>query len=130
MQLVTAALLVIGVFFILVAAIGVVRMPDLFLRMSAVSKAATLGAACVFAAVALDFGDIGVSARAFAAIAFLILTAPVASHLIGRAGYITGVELWRGTARDDLRGCYDRESHELSATPRLSRWREADEHEA
>ena len=112
-----AALLLIGALFILTATIGIVRMPDLYLRMSAVSKAATLGIACILLGVALIFADVSVSARALAAIIFIMLTAPVASHLIGRAGYITGVPLWQGTIRDDLRGRYDEKTHVLTSQP-------------
>jgi len=112
-----AALLLIGALFILTATIGIVRMPDLYLRMSAVSKAATLGIACILLGVALIFADVSVSARALAAIIFIMLTAPVASHLIGRAGYITGVPLWQGTIRDDLRGRYDEKTHMLTSQP-------------
>lgn len=116
-EILTIALMFVGVVFMLVAAVGIVRMPDLFLRMSAVSKAASLGIACILVAVAVDFGDLGVSLRAVAAALFVMLTAPVASHMIGRAGYITGVPLWQGTTRDDLRGCYHPGSHQLSPEP-------------
>lgn len=50
-----ALLMFIGSFFALVASIGLLRMPDLFMRLSAATKAATLGVALVLAAVALYF---------------------------------------------------------------------------
>ncbi len=69
-DLIVALLLVVGAAFLLLAAIGVIRMPDLFSRMSAATKAATLGVSCLLLAAALHFGQLGVTTRALAAIAF------------------------------------------------------------
>ncbi len=112
-DLVSLLLMLLGAFFMFVAAVGVVRMPDLFLRMSATSKSATLGAACMLLAAAVHFNAFGITTRAVATIAFLFLTAPVAAHRIGRAAYFLGVPLWKGTVRDDLRGQYDAATHRL-----------------
>ena len=104
MQLLISTLLItIGAFFILIAGLGLVRMPDLFLRMSASTKAATLGLGCTLLGVALFFGDFATFIRAGSIIIFLLLTAPVAAHLIGRAAYQDGVPLWDGTQFDDRR---------------------------
>ncbi len=116
-KLIADLLLLLGAAFLLLAAIGVLRMPDVFMRMSAATKAATLGAACMLSAVAVYFSGIGVTTRALAAIAFLLLTAPVAAHMIGRAAYFVGVPLWKGTIRDELRGHYDPLTHTLDGEP-------------
>jgi multicomponent Na+:H+ antiporter subunit G len=117
----TNALLVLGAAFLLLAGVGVLRMPDLFMRMSAATKAATLGIACMLLAVAVHFSGVGITARALAAIAFFLLTAPVAAHMIGRAAYFVGVPLWRGTVRDELRGRYDPQTHELEHAAEIDR---------
>ena len=114
-ELLTAALMLIGALFMLVGSLGVLRMPDLFLRMSASTKAATLGTASILIAVALNFGEIGVASRAGATIVFLLLTAPVAAHLLARAGYFLGVELTDATVIDELSGRYDLETHILDS---------------
>jgi multicomponent Na+:H+ antiporter subunit G len=102
----TAVILVLiatGVAFSLIAAVGLIRLPDLLMRMHAATKAGTLGAGLLLIAAAVGIGDIGVVLRAAAAIVFLLLTAPVAAHLIARAAYRTGqVRLWRGTLSDEL----------------------------
>ena len=109
MQLIISTLLIsVGAFFMLMAGLGLVRMPDLFLRMSASTKAATLGVGCTLLGVAFYFGDFAALIRAGAIIIFLLLTAPVAAHLIGRAAYQDGVPLWTGTQFDDLRRHYSR----------------------
>jgi multicomponent Na+:H+ antiporter subunit G len=109
----TAALLAVGGAFMLIAAVGIVRMPDLFTRMQAGTKAGTLAIGCILLAVAVHFDDFGVGARAVLVIGFFVLTAPVAAHVIARAAYVVGVPLWEGTVRDELRGRYDPDTHEL-----------------
>jgi multicomponent Na+:H+ antiporter subunit G len=99
----TALLLLAGAFFCFVAALGVLRMPDTYLRMHASSKAGTLGCGLVLAAVALHFAEIGVVSRAAMAILFLLLTAPAGAHMIGRAAYRTGVPLWERSVADEWR---------------------------
>jgi multicomponent Na+:H+ antiporter subunit G len=108
-------MILIGSVFAAAAAIGVLRMPDVYIRMHAATKAGTLGSGLILLAVAVSSGDIGVFTRALAAVVFLIITAPIAAHLLGRAAYISGVETWKGTTMDELAGHYDPVTHELSA---------------
>jgi multicomponent Na+:H+ antiporter subunit G len=99
----SAVLLVAGGAVMLLAGVGVVRMPDLFSRMQAATKASSLGVGCLVLAGAVHFGDLAVAARAVLVIAFVFLTAPVAAHLIARAAYADGTPLWEGTIADELR---------------------------
>ncbi len=103
LDIMIATLMFSGSFFALVAAIGLLRMPDLFMRLSATTKAATLGIALVLTAVAFYFNQTGVTGRVIAIIAFVVLTAPVAAHMIGRAAYFNGVPLWKRSVYDELR---------------------------
>jgi multicomponent Na+:H+ antiporter subunit G len=116
LDLITAILLILGAVFVLIAGLGVVRMPDIFLRLSATSKAGTLGVGLMLVATALYFDEAGITARALATLVFLLLTTPVAAHRIGRAAYITGAPLWEGTVQDDLRGRYDQDTHTLAGS--------------
>lgn len=102
-EIVTLALMVVGALFMLVAAIGILRMPDIFMRMSATTKAATLGVGLILLAAAVFFDDLAITSRAVATVVFLLLTAPVAAHMLGRAAYLDGVPLWSGTIADELR---------------------------
>ncbi len=99
---VIALLLSGGTFFALVAALGVVRMPDIYMRLSAASKASTLGASCILAAVALYFASTAVTGKVVAIIAFTLLTTPVAAHMLGRAAYFSGEPLWDKSTIDEL----------------------------
>lgn len=102
MSVIVAVLLVLGALFMLLAGVGLVRLPDLYLRMSATSKAATLGASLVLLGAAAHFGTAAVAGRAVVIVAFLFLTAPVAAHTIGRAGHRRRSPLWEGTMVDEL----------------------------
>jgi multicomponent Na+:H+ antiporter subunit G len=106
-------LLLVGAAFLLLAALGVLRMPDLFTRMQPATKAATLGISCTLGAAALHFGDPVIALRVLATIVFFFLTAPVTAHLIGRASYFVGVPLWEHTVADELRGRYNPVTHDL-----------------
>lgn len=108
-----AILSTIGALAILIAAIGIVRMPDFYLRLSVTVKAATLGSGLLLLSAALYFPEVSVTTKAFAIIFFLVLTAPVAAHMIGRCAYYIDTKLWSGTVRDELKGMYDREKQQL-----------------
>lgn len=101
-ETISAIILLMGAFFVFVAALGLIRLPDLLMRMHATTKAGTLGAGLILVALAVYFADVAVSARAIATIVFILLTAPVAAHLIGRSGYYIGIDLWKGTTTDEL----------------------------
>ena len=101
-EILTSILVVGGGFFAFAAALGVLRLPDVLIRMHASTKAGTLGCGLILLAAATHFGETAIVARALAAILFLLLTAPVAAHMIGRAAYRTGVPLWKGMVIDEL----------------------------
>lgn len=118
-EMVVMTLMLGGAFFMALAGLGMLRMPDLFLRMSSTAKAGTLGAGLILLAAAIHFDNFSIYTRATAIIIFLLLTAPVAAHMIGRAAYFDGVPLWKGTVQDDLHGHYRVSTHtlEISAVP-------------
>lgn len=85
----------VGALFILVAALGILRMPDFYLRLTVTIKAATFGIGFILVAAALHFGEFSFTTKVFAIIFFLILTAPVGGYMIGKTAYKTGIKLWR-----------------------------------
>lgn len=109
----SSTLIFIGALFMLLAAVGLVRMPDLFTRMHATTKSTTLGVGCLMLGVAIHFGDLAIAARALAVVAFVFITAPVAGHMVARAAYFSNTPQWEGTLSDDLRGRYDEKTHTL-----------------
>lgn len=114
-HLLVAALVATGTTFMLLAAIGVIRMPDVYMRLQVSTKGASLGAGCVLLAVPIFFVDMGIAVRALLIIVFIFLTTPISAHMLARAAYIVGVPLWEGSVIDELSGRYDRETQELAS---------------
>ncbi len=113
-DIIIGVLCTIGALAILIAAVGILRMPDFYLRLSVTVKAATLGGGLLLLSAAFYFPDeVSVTTKALAIIFFLVLTAPVAAHLIARTAYLIKTGQWEGTVQDDLEGKYDEETHEL-----------------
>ena len=98
------ALMLAGAGFMGLAGIGILRMPDLFTRMHASTKGASLGVALLLIAAALYFQDLSVGTKALLTIAFIFLTAPVAAHMLGRAAYAKNIPLWKNSVIDEGRG--------------------------
>jgi multicomponent Na+:H+ antiporter subunit G len=80
-----ALLVILAAVVSLVAAIGLLRLPDLFTRMHAVSKAGTAGSGLALVAVALHSAELAVVIKSLAAIVFIVLTTPISAHLLARA---------------------------------------------
>lgn len=97
--------LIIGAFLSLVAAFGVIRLPDVYTRNHAASKSSTLGVMSILLGCFLYFYLVEghFSSRVLLGFIFLFMTAPVAAHLISRAAYNSGVGLSKESIRDDLK---------------------------
>ena len=122
-DIVASIAVVSGVLLGVLSAVGILRMPDVYIRLQVASKASSLGVALLMLGVAAHFGELGVTVRALLVVVFLFLTAPVAAHVIGRAAYLTGVPLAPGTDPDELAGEYDRVSGRLrSPAERMAVW--------
>lgn len=102
----------VGVFFILVTAIGLIRLPDVYSRAHAASKSATLGVMSILIGVFLHFWLIegNFNPRIILGIVFLFITGPVGGHMMAKAAYFSGVPLAKETVRDDMAPLVDREA--------------------
>lgn len=95
MTAIVGILLCVGTLFILTASLGVLRMPDLYTRMHAATKAGTVGVASLLLALAIAIPDITVMSRTLGTMLFIFLTAPVAAHLLGKSMRQSGYKMWR-----------------------------------
>lgn len=102
MEVFGAILMVLGALLILISGIGILRLPDLYMRMSATAKAATLGLGVMLVGLAVLDGTLAVTGRVALTIIFLLLTAPVAAYAIGQAAYFSGLPLSQETQFDEL----------------------------
>lgn len=95
-DIILSILILSGGIFAALGGLGVLRLPDVLIRMHASTKIGTLACGLVIAACAVHFGTTDIIIRAVAIVLFLLLTAPIAAHMIGRAALTIGVPLWRG----------------------------------
>jgi multicomponent Na+:H+ antiporter subunit G len=101
-QYITIFFLLCGSFFIFVAALGIVRFPDLYTRIHAASKSLSLGIGFMLLGTILYFGSIMVIIKSIAVVIFIFLTMPIASHMISRAAYKRGVRIWEKTEINEM----------------------------
>jgi multicomponent Na+:H+ antiporter subunit G len=113
-KILSEVVMLIGALFMLIASLGVVRLPDLFMRMHSNTKSATLGVFFMMMGLAIHFGSLSIFIRALAVVIFFMITAPVAAQIIARAAYFSGIPLWKGTLSDALQGQYNPATHKLN----------------
>jgi multicomponent Na+:H+ antiporter subunit G len=97
-----SALIIIGSIFSFLAALGINRLPDMYCRMHAASKAGTIGSGILLIAAGIHSFDYAIFARSVAGFFFLLLTAPVAAHLLARSSYIVGYKMNDASVVDDM----------------------------
>ncbi len=98
-----SALLIGGALILVVAGVGLIRLPDLYTRTSAIGTAAGLGVALlILGVVVLDFSILNLI-KGLIAIVAQLLTSAIGSFALARAGYLTGSEPVATTAPDELR---------------------------
>lgn len=100
-EVVAGGFLLAGSTLALLAAVGVLRMPDVFTRMQSSTKAATLGLGCLLVGLVILHPQTETVIRAGTIAAFIMLTTPVSAHVIARAAARTGSPLWVGTVVDE-----------------------------
>jgi multicomponent Na+:H+ antiporter subunit G len=111
---VTAALVVVGSTFLLIGTLGLLRLPNVYNRMHATSKAATLGATSIFLAGFVHFGPQGAGLVSLVGILFLYITVPTGAHMISRAARKMGVRFLPGVywPRKDSENWIDAEAED------------------
>ncbi len=98
----SATLLLAGTALTVTAVVGLYRLPDIYARMHAATKAATLGIALCLIGAALRVDDVDVVTKLLLAAAFQLATAPVSAHLLGRAAHDTGAAQSISIVMDEL----------------------------
>ncbi|UOQ47359.1 monovalent cation/H(+) antiporter subunit G [Gracilibacillus caseinilyticus] len=105
MNILVIVFLIAGTFFVISASIGVIRFPDIYTRLHASTKAATLGISGIMigAFIFLYVEHQIVSGKLILGIIFILLTAPVSAHMIGRAAHSIGIKPWSqdGNTKDE-----------------------------
>ena len=93
-------LIVIGLIFDLMGAIGLVRLPDVYNRLQAATKCVTVGTCMILVGLLFRCGPGSLGIKALLAAVFVLLTSPVGAHAIARGAHIAGVRLWEKSVGD------------------------------
>jgi multicomponent Na+:H+ antiporter subunit G len=120
-EIIFSIFLVSGSFFIFVAAMGILKLPDLYTRMHATAKASSLGIGLLAMTAGFYFFEFWVFIKTILIIILIFLTAPVSAHMIARAGYLLKIRLWEGTVFDELKNQYDLKNGILLSKNKKSR---------
>lgn len=118
-ELLSILLIIVGTALMLISAIGIIRFPDFYTRMSAITKAATLGLFLLLIGIAIFFNTFGLFVKSFIIITLILLTNPIGAHAIARAAYKSGTELWERNVVNELKEMTDRKD-ELERQLQLS----------
>ncbi|MTV24336.1 hypothetical protein FTX61_02705 [Nitriliruptoraceae bacterium ZYF776] len=102
LQILSVALLLAGLFFLVVSAIGLERLPEVYTRAHAVAKSETLGLLLLFAGLLLrPEVDLGGAFRLLLILGFSMIANPTAVHALVRAARRAGVPSWSGAPAPD-----------------------------
>jgi multicomponent Na+:H+ antiporter subunit G len=96
-------LIALGVFFDLVGALGLIRLPDVYNRLQAATKCVTLGTIFILSGVIVWSGWNAMGVKALLAAVFVLWTSPTGSHALARGAHIAGVPLWEKSVCDKYR---------------------------
>ena len=92
----------------IISAIGIIRLPDFYIRMSAITKAGTLGIGFIATGIGIYFNDLGVVTKVIAIILFMMLSSPVAAHVISRAASMHHIPFWKITNLKEFKAYQDK----------------------
>jgi multicomponent Na+:H+ antiporter subunit G len=112
-ETIAAILLLMGSFFMLIAALGVLRLHDVYMRMHAITKASSLAIVLFLIALIVLLPGLRVILGSLLLIFFVIATAPISSHALARVSVQLGIKPASGRAQNDLEKAFQREKHSL-----------------
>lgn len=96
-EIISCVLILSGVIFMLISTIGLLKFPDFYIRMSAITKGATLGVGLILLGLGIYFNKPDIMLKVLAIIMFTFITAPVAAHVIGRTAVRSQIPFWHKT---------------------------------
>ncbi len=102
-EIISSLFILTGVFFMIVATIGLLRLPDFYIRMSAITKGATLGVGMILFGLAVYFNQPSMLVKILSIILFIFITAPVAAHVIARTAVQNKIPFWDRTNLTEFR---------------------------
>lgn len=115
-EIIAGSLIILGGFFAVIGGLGIIRLPDVLLRMHASTKIGTLACGLILLSCAVIFGTSDIIIRVIAIVLFILLTAPIGAHMMGRSVVSTGVPLWKNDGIEESK--LDTALHKEHGTPK------------
>lgn len=109
-EIISSFLIIAGVAFMLISTIGLLRFPDFYIRMSAITKGSTLGLGLILSGMGIYFNAPDMFLKVVVIICFTFITSPVAAHVIGRTAVRNKIPFWERTNLDEFQD-YLRKEH-------------------
>ena len=94
-DILSAMFLFAGAFFMITGAIGLLKFPDFYTRMHATGKCDTLGQILIIVGCMIYEGFSFITIKLLLVAAFYLLVAPASTHALMKAGYVSGVPVWK-----------------------------------
>jgi len=111
-EIISSFFILSGVIFIVISGIGLLRLPDFYIRISVVTKAITLGITLILLGIGIYFNDLIIASKIIAIISFMMITSPVSAHIIARAATKNKVPFWKKTILKDFQPYLDKQQEE------------------
>lgn len=101
-EILSSILIIVGVGFMMIAAIGLLRLPDFYIRNSASTKASTLGLGLILFGISIHFNDVEIALEIIAILIFILLISPLSAHVMARSAFKIKIPFWEKTNFEDL----------------------------
>jgi multicomponent Na+:H+ antiporter subunit G len=101
-EIVSCTFILTGTLLMLLASIGLLRFPDFYIRMSAITKGSILGLSLILLGMGIYFNQPDIFLKVLAVILFTMVTSPIAAHVIGRAAVQNKIPFWERTNLEEF----------------------------
>jgi multicomponent Na+:H+ antiporter subunit G len=111
-EIISSLFILAGVIFIVISGVGLLRLPDFYIRISVITKAITLGITLILIGIGIYFNDLVIASKIIAIITFMMITSPISAHIIARAATKNKVSFWKKTILKDFQPYLDKQQAE------------------
>ncbi|HSI91659.1 MAG TPA: monovalent cation/H(+) antiporter subunit G [Adhaeribacter sp.] len=101
-EIISSFFILTGSGFMLIASIGLLRFPDFYIRMSAITKGGTLGLGLILTGMGIYFNQPDMLLKVVVITCFSFITAPVAGHVIARTAVHLKIPFWKRTNLEEF----------------------------
>jgi multicomponent Na+:H+ antiporter subunit G len=119
-ELLSSVLIMLGVIFMVLSAVGLLRFPDFYTRMSTITKGSTLGVGLILLGLSVYFNKADILLKVFIILIFTFITSPVAAHVISRTAVRLRIPFWERTNLKEFKDYMDRRNERYEAQKKIN----------